>query len=160
MPHLDILVPVRFADLDAYGHVNNAAVLRLLEEARIGAFWAPSAEEAARGARVLPTQTDAFSPASELLTLVAAQRIEYHRPLEYLRDGALVRMWISRLGGASFDVDYRILRSDDGEGASPYASARTTIVIVDRSSGRTARLDAATREVLTAHQGEPIAFRG
>jgi acyl-CoA thioester hydrolase len=38
---LDIPVPVRWTDLDAYGHVNNAAMVRLLEEARIAAFCTP-----------------------------------------------------------------------------------------------------------------------
>src|SRR5665647_2574121 len=39
MTRLHVPVPVRWADLDAYGHVNNVAVLGLLEEARIAAFW-------------------------------------------------------------------------------------------------------------------------
>ena len=32
------LVPLRWSDMDAYGHVNNVQYLRLLEEARITAF--------------------------------------------------------------------------------------------------------------------------
>ena len=36
---LSMPVALRWADLDAYGHVNNVEVLRLLEEARIAAFW-------------------------------------------------------------------------------------------------------------------------
>ena len=39
MTRLHVPVPVRWGDLDAYGHVNNVAVLQLLEEARIAAFW-------------------------------------------------------------------------------------------------------------------------
>lgn len=49
MAHLDIDVAVRWTDLDAYGHVNNAAMVRLLEEGRIAAFWQPTAEEIALG---------------------------------------------------------------------------------------------------------------
>ena len=37
---LAVPVRVRWSDLDAYGHVNNAALLTLLEEARVSAFWA------------------------------------------------------------------------------------------------------------------------
>src|SRR5699024_1528274 len=44
---LDLPIPVRWTDLDAYGHVNNAAMVRLLEEARIAAFWQPPAEQLA-----------------------------------------------------------------------------------------------------------------
>lgn len=37
---LHVPIKLRWSDLDAYGHVNNAEMLRLLEEARIEAFWA------------------------------------------------------------------------------------------------------------------------
>ena len=36
---LHVPIRLRWSDLDAYGHVNNAEMLRLLEEARIQAFW-------------------------------------------------------------------------------------------------------------------------
>ena len=32
------LVPLRWSDMDAYGHVNNVQFLRLLEDARVIAF--------------------------------------------------------------------------------------------------------------------------
>ena len=43
MTRLHVPIALRWADLDAYGHVNNAVMLRLLEEARIQVFWADSA---------------------------------------------------------------------------------------------------------------------
>jgi len=36
---LHVPIRLRWSDLDAYAHVNNAEMLRLLEEARIEAFW-------------------------------------------------------------------------------------------------------------------------
>ncbi len=36
---LHVPISLRWSDLDAYGHVNNASMFRLLEEARIQAFW-------------------------------------------------------------------------------------------------------------------------
>lgn len=160
MAHLDITVPVRWTDLDAYGHVNNAAVVRLLEEARIAAFWLPSEDQIERGAVRRPSQLDLFDATSPLLTLIASQRLEYHRPIEYLREGALVRMWVPRVGGASFDVDYRILRADDPDGAYPYVSARTTIVVVEREQGRASRLSDEVRVLLDQYTDEPLEFRG
>ena len=41
---LAVPVTVRWSDLDAYGHVNNASLLTLLEEARVAAFWAGGPE--------------------------------------------------------------------------------------------------------------------
>ena len=43
MTRLHVPVPVRWSDLDAYEHVNNARMLTLLEEARIAAFWSDQA---------------------------------------------------------------------------------------------------------------------
>ena len=34
MPRLRVLIPLRWSDTDAYGHINNVMFLRLLEEAR------------------------------------------------------------------------------------------------------------------------------
>ena len=41
---LTVQVPPRWGDMDAYGHVNNVAILSLLEEARIAVFGAETAE--------------------------------------------------------------------------------------------------------------------
>lgn len=159
MTSLDITVPVRWTDLDAYGHVNNAAMLRLLEEARIEAFWEAPAEQVALGARTHPTALAAFSGGSGVQTVIAAQRVEYQRQLDYRRDGVQVRLWISRLGGASLTVDYLVLTAEDPEGASPYARARTVIVLVDETSGTPSRLTAEARERLAPYVGEPLVFR-
>lgn len=40
MARLRVPVALRWSDMDAYAHVNNVEMLRLLEEARIEAFWA------------------------------------------------------------------------------------------------------------------------
>lgn len=98
MPYLDIPVPVRWSDLDGYGHVNNTAYLRLLEEARTRAFWQPSDTELANGAPAYPTALTELSPGGAFHTLVAAHTIEYARQLGYRRDGVIVRTWISKLG--------------------------------------------------------------
>ena len=49
MTRLHVPVTLRWSDLDAYAHVNNVAMFRLLEDARITAFWqhpeAPEGEE-------------------------------------------------------------------------------------------------------------------
>ena len=39
MARLTIPISLRWSDFDAYAHVNNAEMLRILEEARIQAFW-------------------------------------------------------------------------------------------------------------------------
>lgn len=164
MAHLDIRIPLRWSDLDAYGHVNNAATAGLLEEARIQAFWRPTDEEAARGAAEHPTAIPELGVDGSLLSFIASQHIEYPRPIPFHREGVVVRLWLSRFGGASLDVDYLILpvaAVEHGGGADQtYVRARTTIVLVDRSTQQPSRIPDTAREALTDWTDEPLAFRG
>ncbi|MDU0937498.1 MAG: thioesterase family protein [Dermabacter sp.] len=157
MPYLDIPVPVRWSDLDGYGHVNNTAYLRLLEEARTRAFWQPSDTELANGAPAYPTALAELSPGGAFHTLVAAHTIEYARQLGYRRDGVIVRTWVSKLGGASLDLDYEILTADEPE--RPYAIARTTIVIVEAETAKAVRMPTRLRTALESFTSAPLTFR-
>src|SRR6185312_4454481 len=107
---LHVPIGLRWSDLDAYGHVNNAAMLRLLEEARIQAFWVnDDAEEAVGGT----TAVLDGRPGADTLTLIARQEIEYLAQIPYLRQPLDVQLWLGRLGGASLEVCYEV-RSPDG----------------------------------------------
>src|SRR5699024_8939611 len=90
--------------------------------------------------------------------LIASQRIEYARPLGHRRDGVVVRLWLSRVGGASLSVDYLVLTRDDPEGAAPYARARTVVVLIDAETEAPVRLEQGTRTALEAFRGEPLRF--
>lgn len=160
MAHLDIRVPVRWDDLDAYGHVNNAAVLTLLEEARIAAFWEAPADQRALGAPEVALPLGAMGAGAEVSTFIASCRVEYKRPIGHRRDGVVVRLWISRVGGASLDVDYQILAADDPSAAAPLVLARTTVVLVEAATGTPTRIPAEVRAELEGAAGEPLAFRG
>lgn len=159
MTHLDITVPVRWTDLDAYGHVNNAAMVRLLEEARIAAFWQPTDEEIALGASPSPAGLGAAGVGAQVSTVIASQRIEYARSLGHRREGVTVRLWISRLGGASMNVDYLVLTKDDPAGDKPVTRARTVVVLIDAKKGTPVRLDDEARARLGQYTGEPLSFR-
>src|SRR5699024_6479266 len=160
MAHLDLDIPVRWTDLDAYGHVNNAAMVRLLEEARIAAFWPAPAEQVALGAQQPEAALPVGGVGAPVSTVIASQRIEYARSLDHRRDGVVVRLWISRLGGASFDIDYLVLTKAVPGGRPPYARARTVLVVVDADHGTPVRLEEEVRGRLSVHQAQPLTFRG
>lgn len=144
-------VPMRWADLDAYGHVNNAAMLTLLEEARIAVFWTSDGEQSVvSGAKVL-----AGGPGSDTHTLVARQEIEYLAPLSYSQDPVGVELWIGHLGGASLLVCYEVV----SPGGQVCARAASSIVKVDAGSGRPARFSDEERQALEPLLDEPIEFR-
>lgn len=153
---LHVPIRLRWSDLDAYGHVNNAEMLRLLEEARIIAFWVnddTGSTAAGESTAVLDGR-----PGAATLTLIARQEIEYLAPIPYLRDPIDVRLWIGKLGGASLDVCYEVW-SPEGIGEEKlYARANTTIVLVDAASERPRRINDVERAAWTPYLDEPIVF--
>jgi acyl-CoA thioester hydrolase len=86
---------LRWSDLDAYGHVNNAQMFGLLEEARIHAFW--EGDNAAGDAP--PTRIFQGGPTADTFTLIAHQEIEYLAPIAYQRDPLDLELWIGRRPG-------------------------------------------------------------
>lgn len=161
MTRLHIPVALRWSDLDAYQHVNNVEMFRLLEEARITAFWEhPDAEDP------WPTAVLSTGPESTTHTFVARQEIEYLRPLGFSREPVRVEMWVGHLGGASIDVCYEVHdgggqhgRTGPASGGAPYATASTTIVVVDAVTGRPRRIAADERAAWEPFVEEPIRFR-
>ena len=150
MARMRVPVQMRWADLDAYGHVNNAAMLTLLEEARIATFWTSDPEGARSGAKVL-----SGGPASDTHTLVARQEIEYLAPLSYSQDPVGVDLWIGEIGGASLLVCYEVLTP----AGQVCARAASSIVKVDAGSGRPVRFTAEEREALAPLLDDPVTFR-
>ncbi|TFB76464.1 acyl-CoA thioesterase [Cryobacterium glaciale] len=151
---LHVPIRLRWSDLDAYGHVNNAEMLRLLEEARILAFWVTE-DDGAIGAS---TAVLDGRPGAATLTLIARQEIEYLAPVPYLRQPLDVRLWLGKLGGASLDVCYEVFSP---EGVAPellYARANTTIVLVDAASERPRRINDTERAAWTPYLDAPIEF--
>lgn len=92
--------------------------------------------------------------------MVASQRIEYVATLGHRREGVIVRLWVSRLGGASMDVDYLVLTKDDPDGERPVTRARTVMVTIDATTGAPVRLGDEVRERLERYRAEPLTFRG
>ncbi len=163
MSRLLIPVAVRWADLDAYGHVNNSAVLTLLEEARIAAFWrsedaVPEGGTPGAGAGVPGTAVLDASPGSDTVTVVGRQEIEYLEAIPHLREPVVVEMWLGRLGGASIEVCYEVTAAPNGR-RTVYVQAATTIVMLDAATGRPRRLTQAERRAWEPHLGPPVAWR-
>ncbi|HKT55546.1 MAG TPA: thioesterase family protein [Microbacterium sp.] len=154
---LHVPIPLRWGDLDAFNHVNNTAMLKLLEEARVRVFWRPDPGEAAPSTAVLESGLHAG-----VLTLIARQEIEYYAPVPYGRHPLDVQLWFSRLGGSSIDVCYDVCSpletaSEDAP-QTIYARALTIVVKVDAASGRPLRLSAEERAAWSPYLGPPPAF--
>lgn len=153
---LHIPIHLRWGDLDAFNHVNNTSMLKLLEEARVRAFWLPEPGEHAPDTAVLDS-----SLFSGVLTLIARQEIEYLAPVPYQRHPLDVQMWFGKLGGSSIEVCYEVRSPVESAGDAPqaiYARATTVVVKVDAESGRPLRLSPEERAAWTPYLGEPIDY--
>ncbi|MCX7522192.1 thioesterase family protein [Microbacterium sp. STN6] len=161
MTRLHVPIPLRWSDFDAYGHVNNAEMLRLFEEARIHAFWADE-EGGDPGADALgtPLTTRVLDgrPGADTLTLIAKQTIEYLLPIPYMTRPIDVQLWLGRLGGASLEVCYEVHSPVGSDDDLLYAKASTTIVLVDAQSQRPRRITEIERAAWQPHVGEPVQF--
>lgn len=136
-------VPLRWSDMDAYGHVNNVQFLRLLEDARVIAFeqW--------------------FGPDRSMLddgVVVARHEIEYLAPLDFRHAPITVDIWATKISGASFDLAYEV-RDPAEVGVTMYARAETTLVAYDFATASPRRLRQDERAVLEKVAGDPVQFR-
>jgi acyl-CoA thioester hydrolase len=148
MPRHRVLTPLRWSDMDAYGHVNNVQFLRLIEDARVIAFAASGTDD---GGSLVDTGL-----------LVARSVIEYLHPLVYRPAPVAIDMWVSSMGGASFDLGYEVLDPGPPQGSDHphlYARAETQMVAYDREQQRPRRLTGSERERLEAWRDSPVRWR-
>ena len=120
--------PLRWGDMDAQGHLNNAAFVDYLQEARVDYLLRGPAEMPALLANGV---------------LVVSHQIEYLRPVVYHPRGLDIELWVSAVGGSRFGLAYEV--RDGGELA---ARARTAAVPFDLATNTLRRLSAGEREVL------------
>ncbi|HJT04485.1 MAG TPA: thioesterase family protein [Pseudonocardiaceae bacterium] len=126
-------VAVRWSDMDVYGHVNNACVVTLLEEARTALLFGEGAQ---RGAQTLASGV-----------VVVELRVRYRQPLVYSASPVRVQLWVSELRAASFALDYTVAGTDGNA-----VVARTQLAPYDTAAQRPRRLMPAEQEFLVAFQ--------
>lgn len=127
--------PMRWSDLDAYGHVNNAAYVTYLEQARLDAFHARGAVHV--GAKGLNDGV-----------LVVEHTVRYRRPIEYHPLPVRIVLWATKVRSASYTCQYEIW--DDWTDEPVLATtALSTLAAVDLSTGRPRRFSETERAFLS-----------
>jgi acyl-CoA thioester hydrolase len=151
---IHVQIPLRWSDFDAYAHVNNAEMLRVLEEARIQAMWRPDDGSVADA----PTAVMDVRPGAATLALIARQEIEYLAPIPYMRQPLDIEMWAGGLGGASIDVCYEVYSPIGVEPRVLYTRAATTVVMVSAETNHPTRVPAELRDAWKPYIEPPVAF--
>lgn len=119
-------IAVRWGDMDAMGHVNNAAYFTYCESARIHYFEAI-------GLEVGTVHEEGFGPAVVTATCNFRRQVHYPADLE-------VGVACTRIGTSSFTLAYRIRRADD---QTLVADGTSVVVWADYRAGTSAPLPEA-----------------
>src|SRR5215472_2642860 len=124
--HFWVPVEVRYSDLDAQGHVNNATFFTYFEQGRV-AYFAELRARHITSQSALPGTHD-----SDLPFVIANASCVYLRPIANLAP-VLVGVRCSRITHASIEMEYAICDQPHG---LPYARGTTLTVSIDPVSGR------------------------
>jgi acyl-CoA thioester hydrolase len=127
--------PLRWADMDAFGHVNNVTFLRYLEEARIDLMF-----------RLAPGEGEtSFTGGS----VVARHEIDYLRPLVHRHEPVTIESWVTDITAASMTVKYEVKDED-----TLYARAATVVVPYSLVHQRPRRITAEEKAFLEQYADE------
>lgn len=140
---VEVRVPLRWADMDAYGHINNIAVVQLLEEARVAAFGVP-ANTGAGGGGTPPINLLEGVPEG-VRTFVSEHAVKYRAQMPYRPVPLRVRVGVAAVKAVSVEVRYEL---HDGVDDTLCATATSVMVFVDGRTGRPVRLTAEQRAAL------------
>ena len=127
-------ISVRWGDLDAFDHVNNAAFLVYVQEARI--VWLSRLGAALRDDAKMP--------------VVAAASLNFRRQLGWPAR-IVVELSIARVGNSSLTIAHRIVAEDDA--SVVYADGEAVMVWIDPASGRSIALPDALRAAVQSPEG-------
>ena len=130
--------PTRWGDMDAQGHINNAAYVDYLQEARVDFLLAGPPE----GRALLDDGV-----------LVVSHQVEYRRPISFSERPLVINLWVDQIGGSRFTIGYDVFDGDDLA-----ARARSGLVPFDLSRNALRRLSDAERAMLTRYlaPAEPL----
>ena len=122
---------VRWRDLDAFNHVNNATFLTYLEEARLQ--WLESLD----GEWLTHTSAPVLANAT----------VNFRRPIAW-PETVVVELRCARVGRSSITLTHRIVSAKDADAL--YSDGQVVMVWVDAEHGKAAELPTAVRQAAEA----------
>lgn len=124
---------VRWDDLDAFNHLNNAKYLTLIQEARFQwSFSEPKVREEA------PTMIE---------MVVGRAEVDFLAPIYEGGRFYDITLWVEEIGGASFKLAYEVL----GEDGTLHARVRTVQVAIDMQTKKSRRISETERAFLNQY---------
>lgn len=128
-----ITITVRFADLDAMGHLNHAKYLTYMEQARI----------------LYIRDVCGFEGTWQAMGMILARvTCDYHLPVAF-GDTISIYTRCSRLGGKSFDLSYVLVNSKNEQ----VATGQTVMVTFDYQANASMPIPDDWRTAMMAYDG-------
>jgi len=125
---------LRWSDMDAYGHVNNARFLTLYEEARVALFFIGAREQG----------LGSFEEG----IVIARHEVDYLRPVDY-GDAVRIEMWVDEVRPSRFTIAYELF-----DGALVASRARSVCVPYNLTQSFPRRISDAERAFLDQWRSE------
>ena len=126
--------PLRWADMDALGHVNNVTYVDYLQEARVDVFRvhapAQGGEELAEG------------------VVVVRHEVDYLTPLGFRREPVSIELWVTEIRAASFTLAYEVFDERPDGSRVVYLRARSALAPYVFADERPRRITQGERTVL------------
>ena len=135
--------PIRWADLDLLGHVNNARYVDYLQEARVDLLRAHRWS----GDDVTEALVDAI--------IVRRHEVTYRAPLRFGDDPVIIECWVTELRAGSFTLAYELYHEDAAGHRTVYLEASTVLAPYRFDTESPRRLTPEERAVLEVYL-EPV----
>jgi acyl-CoA thioester hydrolase len=135
------LCPLRWADLDMLGHVNNVRYVDYLQEAR-GAMLRACLDEAG-----VPRHHGEG-------IVVVRHEVNFVMPLMFSHEPVVVETWVSDLRTAQFTLDHEIFHEQPDGTRTVYLRARTVLAPYVHTEGMPRRLSPEERNALAPYAAE------
>ncbi len=120
---------VRWDDLDAFGHVNNATYLTYAQEARSDFFWFQRVREGST-----PILSD---------MVVGRAEVDFIKPIYEGSFDLQVDMWVTNIGNSSFAMEYELISKN-----GLHARVKSVQVAVSHETKKSRPLTDAERDFL------------
>jgi acyl-CoA thioester hydrolase len=128
-PVFEMSMPIRWGDMDAFGHVNNTVYFRYMEQVRMSWFERLGLDGAVEGQG----------------PVIVNASMEFLRQLHYPGD-IIGRMSVGKPGRSSFDTAFELVRVDDP--GTLYARGAARCVWIDYAAGKSVPLPERLRTLI------------
>lgn len=125
-------IEVRFRDLDALGHVNNAVFFTYFEEGR----------------KNFSKKIFKVSDVSDFTFIMAHIRCDYLKPIKF-NDSITLQMWVRHIGNRSFSFKYKLIDSKDE--SMVFAMGESVQVCYDYTTDTSMAVPDKMREALSKY---------